>query len=170
VGLEATSALITAIGTAVIAGFTGVIFSVHRAQLRHQRRIERPYISGGGAPARSDPTQFVLTVQNYGKTPGVIAQYALRLCPRGNLPPAPEYLNANFPWVPWVAHISPGGQTIPVTTETIPTGPNPVAYGRFRYGTVGGTEQFIFSFILPVGVGDNHSIVANVDPEYTCST
>jgi hypothetical protein len=167
---EVISAIITAIATVFIAWFTGTLWQSNKAQLRHQRQIERPYVSGGGAPASNDRTVFVLTVQNYGRTPGVISHYAVELCLRGNLPPAPDYLNANYTWVSWVATISPGGQTIPLTTRPIPIGPNPVAYGRFRYTTVGRTEEFIFSFILPVGVGDNHSIVANVNPEYTRST
>ena len=65
---------------------------------------------------------------------------------------------------------SPGGHTIPVTTRHIPQGLNPVAYGRFRYTDAWETEEHIFSFILPVGVGDDHSVVATVSKEYTRST
>jgi len=168
--LEAISAVITAIGTGFIAWFTKTIWQANKAQLRHQRQIEHAYISGGGAPSRNDPSQFVLTVQNYGKTPGIVCQYALVLCPRRCLPPAPAYLEANFPWVAWIAQISPGGHTIPVTSRPIPPGPNPVAYGRFRYTDIWGAEPHVFSFVLPVGVGDDHSIVANVNSEYTRAT
>jgi hypothetical protein len=118
---EVISAIITAIATVFIAWFTGTLWQSNKAQLRHQRQIERPYVSGGGAPASNDRTVFVLTVQNYGRTPGVISHYAVELCLRGNLPPAPDYLNANYPWVSWVATISPGGQTIPLTTRPIPS-------------------------------------------------
>ena len=167
---EVISAIITAIGTGFIAWFTGTIWLANREQLRHQRQIERAYISGGGAPNANDPSQFVLTVQNYGKTPGHILQYALELCLRRDLPPAPKYLETNYPWVTWQSVIAPGGHTIPVTTRDIPQGPNPVAYGRFRYTDVWETEEHIFSFILPVGVGDDHSVVATVSKEYTRST
>jgi len=168
--LEAISAFITAIGTAFIAWFTHTIYRANREQLRHQRQIERAYISGGGAPSAKNPSEFVLTVQNYGKTRGHVLKFAVDLCLRRDLPPVPKYLEPNFPWVTWRADIAPDGHTIPVTTRLIPQGPNPVAYGRFRYTDVWGTEEHVFSFILPVGVGDDHSVVANVDREYTLLT
>ena len=99
-------------------------------------------------------------------TAGSWAQLILRR----DLPPAPKYLETNYPWVTWQSVIAPAGHTIPVTTRDIPQGPNPVAYGRFRYTDVWETEEHIFSFILPVGVGDDHSVVATVSKEYTRST
>ena len=129
--LEAISAFITAIATIFIAWFTQTIWRANKEQLRHHRLIERAYISGGGAPASGDPSRFVLTVENYGKTPGIVSDYAILLCARRDLPPSPAYLDPNFPWVAWKAHISPGGRTLPVTTRPIPGGPNPVTYGRF---------------------------------------
>jgi hypothetical protein len=71
---------ITALATAVSALFAGTIFLINWRQLRHTRNVERAYISGGGPLDANDLNKFLFTVNNYGKTPGILTEYAVEFC------------------------------------------------------------------------------------------
>ncbi len=157
---------ITAVFTVGLAVFTATLWWSTQGLLGHAQEIERAYISGGGGTSNLSPNNFVLTIQNYGKTQGIVSEYALLLCDRTQLPTDPGYLVRGFRRTPWVAHISPGGRTLAVTTIPIPAGNNPVAYGRFWYTDIWGGSHY-FSFILPITAGNDHSIVENVSRAYT---
>ena len=72
---------VTAIATAASAVFAATIWWVNWRQLRHTRAVERAYISGGGPLDPDDLNTFIFTVNNYGKTPGVLLEYAVEFCP-----------------------------------------------------------------------------------------
>jgi hypothetical protein len=70
----------------------------------HGRRVERAYVSGGGAflqisgldPQTGKPTSqmtdtFQLTVDNYGKTPARVFNVEIGFCNATNIPPVPIY-------------------------------------------------------------------------------
>jgi len=81
----------------------------------HGRRVERAYVSGGGAflanrgidPNTGEPTlqmstTFQLTVDNYGKTPARVLNVEIGFCKATNIPEKPSYtrnelLNAVVP-------------------------------------------------------------------------
>jgi hypothetical protein len=79
--LDPWAAVITAIATAVIALFTLTLWDSNRRQVKHLREIERAYISGGGPLDANKLDCFLFTVNNYGKTPGVLLEYAVEFCP-----------------------------------------------------------------------------------------
>jgi hypothetical protein len=171
------SALITAIATGFIAYFTKTIWNINRTQLQHARQVERAYISGGGGyPIDTtsglpvvDPTRFVLTVQNYGKTQGRVTAYAVFVVDRANLPLQPAYLAPGFMPTPFGGIYQLGGPTLPITQIPVAAGPNPIAYGRLWYTDIFGGQHY-FSFALPIRTPDNHSILVGINPAYTEST
>jgi hypothetical protein len=70
----------------------------------HSRRVERAYVSGGGAfleirgidPETGRPTSqmtdtFQLTVDNYGKTPARVFNVEIGFCNATNIPKVPTY-------------------------------------------------------------------------------
>jgi hypothetical protein len=73
-----------------------IAWKVVQHQLRHTMMVERAYISGGGGALVEEPNLFLLTVQNYGKTPGTVTAYALFVCDRADLPPEPAYLAPEY--------------------------------------------------------------------------
>jgi hypothetical protein len=100
---------ITAIATAVSALFAGTIWWVNRRQLKHTRNVERAYISGGGPLAKDDPNTFIFTVNNYGKTPGVLTEYAVEFCPLNAIPSIPAYAKRGYKRQAFHDRIPPGG-------------------------------------------------------------
>jgi hypothetical protein len=171
------NAVITAFATIAIAAFTGTIWAINKSQLAHGQKVERAYISGGGGylldtrtnPPTVDTTQFVLTVQNYGKTQGTVTAYAVFVIDRANLPPEPAYLTPGFVPTPFGGIYQLGGPTLPITQVTVPPGPNPIAYGRLWYSDIFGGEHH-FSFALPIRTPDHHAILIGINPAYTEST
>jgi hypothetical protein len=171
------NAVITALATLAIAYFTWTIWDINRSQLRHNRQVERAYISGGGGyaidtrgvPPVVDRTQFVLTVQNYGKTPGTVRAYAVFVVDRANLPREPAYLAQGF--VPTQFHgvYQLGGPTLPITQVPVSPGPNPIAYGRLWYTDIFDGEHY-FSFALPIQNPADHSTLVGIHRAYTEST
>jgi len=132
--------------------------------------IERAYLSGGGVSSITIPFMpaFGLHIENNGKTPGYLNEYALVLCDLFDVQNGPpEYLNPVYQWTTFVDRISPNapGKTIAVR-QFARIVRDPIAYGRFRYNDIWG-HPYYFSFILPLWSGDDHSIVAGLDPEYT---
>src|SRR5262249_23479090 len=114
-----------------------------KEQERQARIVERAYISGGGGylayigddgARHADKTQFVLTVENYGKTGGTVTAYAVFVCDRRDLPLRPAYLEPAFRPTPFNGTYSPGGRTLPITSKEVPpSASNPIAYGRLWY-------------------------------------
>src|SRR5207302_10883162 len=74
--IDENNGTFTAAATIVIATFTLTLWLVAGNQLRHAREVERAYVSGGGTRASNNRNLFVLTVENYGKTPATIIGYA----------------------------------------------------------------------------------------------
>jgi hypothetical protein len=139
-------------------------------QQRQARVVERAYISGGGGPLTKEPNLFLLTVQNYGKTPGTITAYALFVCDKADLPPEPDYLKPGYIRTPFIGTYPPGGRTLPITTTAIPpSAPNPIAYGRLWYRDIWSGE-YHFSFILPLLTPDDHTGLVDISKAYTSST
>jgi hypothetical protein len=146
-------------------------------QQQQARTAERAYISGGGGyrayisdgTQHVDTTQFVLTVQNYGKTPGTVTAYAVCVCDRADLPPQPAYLEPTYRPTPFDGTYPPGGGTLPITPKEIPpSASNPIAYGRLWYKDVYG--KYHFSFILPLKTPHDHTSLVGISYEYTSST
>jgi hypothetical protein len=69
---------VTATATVFIALFTFTLFWATWSLLRHGREVERAYVSGGGPLAANDPNILAFTVDNYGKTPAIMVEYAVR--------------------------------------------------------------------------------------------
>ena len=115
--------------------------------------MERAYISGGGAPeiqqisadaARRagvqfpgdfegainiETGQFLLQINNYGKTPARLIEYGIGWCDAGAIPERPTY-----EWTYFRDWIQPGRGTRTIARIRIPTEfSRPVIYGRFRY-------------------------------------
>jgi hypothetical protein len=127
---------IAAISTAVSALFAGTIWWVNRRQLKHTRNVERAYISGGGPLAKDDPDTFIFTVNNYGKTPGVLIEYAVEFCPLNAIPSIPAYAKRGYKRQAFHDRIPPGGisETRPVAFVNIPPLPRPLlVYGRYWF-------------------------------------
>jgi hypothetical protein len=135
-------------------------------QQRQARVVERAYISGGGYPHPDNPTQFVLTAQNYGKTPGTVTAYAVTVVDKADLPTEPAYVRK-----PWIANFPPGGGTLLITTAPIPIrAPNAIAYGRLWYTDIWADKEYHFSFILPLLTQEDHTDLVDISKAYTSST
>jgi hypothetical protein len=107
--IDARHDFVTAAATVIIAWFTGTIWLINRRQLRHSRKTERAYVSGGiatqfeatgewrpmsgGAGMRqvTEPRWVAVTVDNHGKTPAFISEIAVAICPRDKIPLVPRY-------------------------------------------------------------------------------
>jgi hypothetical protein len=112
----------------------------------HGRRVERAYVSGGGAflqisgldPQTGKPTSqmtdtFQLTVDNYGKTPARVFNVEIGFCNATNIPPVPiyarnEFLSAVVPPNKEGAFTSVRLRRNQILGDTI--------FGRFTYETV----------------------------------
>jgi hypothetical protein len=174
--------------TAGLIGAAGALFAAWIAwtavqrQLEEQQRqvriVERAYISGGGGyriyigddgAQHADTTQFVLTVENYGKTRGTVTAYAVFVCDRADLPPQPAYLEPGYSPTPFNGTYPPGGRTLPITSTKIPlSASNPIAYGRLWYRDVYG--EYHFSFILPILTPQDHTSLAGINEAYTSTS
>jgi hypothetical protein len=175
--LTVLATLVTALAALATAYFTATIWSINRNQLRHARQVERAYISGGGGylsyvsddGTHVDTTQFVLTVQNYGKTPATVTAYAVFVVDRAKLPLEPAYLNPGFAPTRFNGVYQFGSPTSPITQTAVPPGPNPIAYGRLWYTDIYGGRH-LFSFALPIRNPADHSSLADISRAYTEST
>ena len=149
-----------------------------RLQQQQARIVERAYISGGGGyrtylsddgAQHIDTAQFVLTVQNYGKTPGTVTAYAVCVCDRPDLPPQPAYSEPGYSPTPFNGTYPPGGRTLGITCKEIPpSASNPIAYGRLWYKDVYG--KYHFSFILPLKTPHDHTSLVGISEAFTSST
>ena len=71
---------VTAVATVFIALFTFTLWWATSSLLRHGREVERAYVSGGGPLVDGDPNMLAFTVDNYGKTPAIMLEYAVEFC------------------------------------------------------------------------------------------
>jgi hypothetical protein len=127
---------ITAIATVASALFAGTIFLVNWRQLRHTRNVERAYLSGGGPLDANNLDKFLFTVNNYGKTPGILTEYAVEFCPLAAIPSTPAYEARGYKRKAFHDRIAPGGikETRIVASIDIPPLPRPLlVYGRYWF-------------------------------------
>ena len=129
---------ITALATAVSALFAGTIFWINWIQLKQARNVERAYISGGGPLDANDLNKFLFTVNNYGKTPVILTEYAVEFCSLTDIRSVPAYGNVGTNAKHFTS-IPPGEikETRVVASIDIPplTRPSPV-YGRYWYADI----------------------------------
>jgi hypothetical protein len=171
--VEVNHGPLTALATIALAIFTTTLWRATSKLVKHTPKVERAYISGGGG-YRIDPNtgaidfrRFVLTVQNYGKTPGTVIAYAAFVADRTNLPPRPAYLAPGFTPTPFHGVYQLGGPTQPISDDTpVSVGANPIAYGRLWYTDIFDKVHY-FSFALPIRTPND---LAGIDPTYTEST
>jgi hypothetical protein len=169
--VDQNEGVITALATLMIAVFTLTLWWSNRTQVKHMREVERAYIWGGGPLATSKALQ--LTVNNYGKTPGLLTEYAVGFCSRTNIPPTPQYnIRERFhDWIPPIPEMIRPIRIIEFTQ------PDPLIYGRFWFRDVWGADHSI-GFVL-VTITDPHTgqagtsgiippeIAPNISPAYT---
>src|SRR5262249_10015883 len=67
---------LSALASLVVALFTFTLWLIASSQLRHARDIDRAYVSGGG-PGNPPDGPFILTINNYGRTPAALIGYAV---------------------------------------------------------------------------------------------
>ncbi len=162
--VDAIEGFLTLLATIAIAIFTLTIWRVNRSQLQHAHKVERAYVSGGGAPIMREtriqrdrrglfpgnvtttviepvfePTgEFGLTINNYGKTPGEIFEYGVGWCEATQIPDQPIY--------EWTHHhdwAAPGVGSRPLKNIKIPTEKYSrlAIFGRFRYQDIFGNPH-----------------------------
>jgi hypothetical protein len=116
----------------------------------------------------------MLTVNNYGKTPGLLTKYAVGFCPRTNIPSAPQYsiVESYHDWM------RPDPQTNWRLGYIESTERDPLIFGRFWFEDVWGASHSV-GFVLLVTVTDPETgeegaspvipsdIGAKIDPAYT---
>jgi hypothetical protein len=94
---------------------------------------------------------MLLTVDNYGKTPGVLFGYAVEFCPMDGIPPAPEYH-----FIRYRDRVRPGTTGRHIANIRIPPIPRPMlAYGRHWYEDVW-NERHSTGFVLIVEANGTH--------------
>ena len=79
--LDAHEGALTFVATAFIGVFTWVIACVNRRQLRHARRVDRAYVTGGGdiwTDEKTGKQYFRLDIENHGQTPAFVRAYDVR--------------------------------------------------------------------------------------------
>jgi hypothetical protein len=82
------AAVIAALAASVSAYFAATIWTVHKGELEHARQVDRAYVSGGG-PGNTPHGPFVLTIDNYGRTPATLIEYAVDFCEVTAIPREP---------------------------------------------------------------------------------
>jgi hypothetical protein len=143
----------------------------------HLRKVERAYVSGGGAPTRdrqpitrSGVTKsaylFKLCINNYGKTPGEILEYGVGWCNADEvdkLPARPQYK-----WFFYRDMVKPGIGSHGIKWLEIPEGiSKAVIFGRLGYRDIFGechSDGFIQEGGKPI-IAPHYSYIAS-DPEW----
>jgi hypothetical protein len=162
--LDATD--ITAMATVISALFAGTIWWVNRRQLRHTRNVERAYLSGGGPLDANDPNKFIFTVNNYGKTPGILTEYAVEFCPLTAIPSVPAYQARGYTRQAFHDRIPPGGikETRAVASFDIPPLPRPLlVYGRYWFEDIW-KKRHTSGFVLVIHATGTDAHVPNGIP------
>lgn len=161
---------ITALATAVSALFAGTIFLINWRQLRHTRNVERAYISGGGPLDANDLNKFLFTVNNYGKTPGILTEYAVEFCSLTDIRSVPAYGKRGYKRKTFHDRIPPGGikETRVVASIDIPPLTRPLlVYGRYWYADIwkkGHTSGFVL--VVHANGTDGH-VTGDIPRAYT---
>jgi hypothetical protein len=120
--------------------------------------IERAYVSGGG-PLNKDFSKLCLTVNNYGKTPAVMQEYAVGFCPLEEIPIEPTYRRVSYR-----EQIAPGTQARVIAAIDIPPLPRPMlAYGRHWFLDIWMREHSA-GFVLVIEATGTHGHVPPVIP------
>jgi hypothetical protein len=130
---ERTTATFTAVlGLSTIGLWlsTRKLWRVTRIAAEHIPRVERAYVSGGATGIKDSPQYFMITIDNYGKTPAFIGTIWANIAPENKLPLVPVYERefARF-----------GGQMLKADTPGHPAeviGPWDVVEGRVIYGRI----------------------------------
>jgi hypothetical protein len=162
--------LITAMATVVVAGFTGTIYAINKSQLAHSHQVERAYFSGGGFPEFRNVTpaslagetdasiriatgNFLIHINNQGKTPGELLEIALEFCDAASIPPQPIYNRQRHrDWY------GPGTQSRAIIRIPIPANiSNPVIYGRFYYRDIFSDQIHSCGFIQNIDLQEINS-------------
>jgi hypothetical protein len=157
------NAVITALATIAIAYFTWTIWDINSSQLQHGRRIERAYISCGGAresrfvsreiidgktvEVHEITNKFQFHVNNYGKTPGTVFRIRCGFCEEGLIPNStPTYKYDVYRYSP----IDPDRRSLPLAVFPIPPElKSPAVFGRVSYKTIFG-DCFSSAFIYKI--------------------
>lgn len=139
---------ITALATAVIAGFTATLWINSSNQLVHTREIERAYLTGGG-DVEAGGTVFRVEVANYGKTPAFLRSFEIEFALSDAEVKKPR--TKAYQWRDFDDRIPPGGPNDRTVIERIPVNPPgaKVVYGTFCYTDIW-KDEHKFRFVLRV--------------------
>src|SRR5262249_37295171 len=139
---------LSALASLVVAAFAFTLWLIASSQLRHARDIDRAYVSGGG-PGNPPDGPFILTINNYGRTPATLIEYAVEFCELTAIPSRPKYLARDYKRTrssgiyPPTAHGWDVAQ-IPYGHQQLR---EPAVYGRFWYKDIW-KKRHHSSFIL----------------------
>lgn len=109
------------------------------------RDTERAYVSGGGYLFNNTADEgrlwFRVTVDNYGKTPGVLRWYAFEFCGRHDIPETPAYATEGYVRRPFFDRIKPGEEGREIEVIRYPPTNSQVVYGRHWFEDIWGKEH-----------------------------
>lgn len=144
---ESADGQVKVAGTAAEAARVSADIAAHSMRMTREF-LERAYLSGGGG---AENGFFGLTIQNYGRMPGVLQEYALEFCSIDDIPEVPAYLHPGTKCYQRVDVIQPGaeGRRLVRVFQIPPDLQEPVVYGRFWYTDIW-RERRYFSFILAI--------------------
>jgi hypothetical protein len=134
-----------------------------KAAAEHIPRVERAYVSGGAVGITNLPHHFMVTIDNYGKTPAFVGTIWANIAPENELPPIPVYERE-------LAHF--GGQMLKADTPGHPSGivrlwdvvEGRVIYGRIWYRDIF-RECHSAGFILRI-LGPGQTVAVENRDEY----
>ena len=81
---------VLAVSTVLLWRSTSKLWKVSRRAADHIPQVERAHVSGG-AVRTDNPHQFMVTINNYGKTPAFIGTIWAEVVPESTLPTVPVY-------------------------------------------------------------------------------
>jgi hypothetical protein len=119
----------------------------------HIPRVERAYLSGGGAPSNLQPIDpqniragirhmnFMLDINNYGKTPGELLEFGIGWCEFDEVAQLPT--RPNYRWFFFRDFIRPDTSSRHLVEIGIPENAriDPVIYGRYGYQDIFGAKH-----------------------------
>jgi hypothetical protein len=129
----ATFTGVLAISTILLWLSTRKLWKVTGIAAGHIPQVERAHVSGGAVRLTNDPHQFMVTINNYGKTPAFIGTIWAEIVPESTLPAVPVYEERQLGKF--------GGQVLPSGVMGCPAGimrhwngnAGQVIYGRIWY-------------------------------------
>jgi len=155
---------LSALASLMVAAFTFTLWLIASSQLRHARDIDRAYVSGGG-PGNPPDGPFILTINNYGRTPATLIECAVEFCELTAIPSRPKYLARDYKRTrssgiyPPTAH----GWDVAQIAYADKQLHEPVVYGRFWYKDIW-KKPHHSSFILSLAATP---LPINISPAYT---